>query len=212
VLSRSSEDEGQAEEKKTRMEEKYKRFEESSRWIREQLFLLSGMVPRQRPRPALPKTRRTDEMLRILDLLDESADAIGTKLEQIEIRMGELQGEEEAGKKVLASIAPAKIQSRFRQGSGTRYRCKLGRMILMMGTFSIFVPADGTEVNEKRLVYEGIQGLQENVAMGIEEKQAEMREINKSQEDGADRAGENHSKKTAGLDIKGDRRRYAQTG
>jgi hypothetical protein len=162
----------------------------------------------------LPKTRRTDEMLRILDLLDESADAIGTKLEQIEIRMGELQGEEEAGKKVLASIAPAKIQSRFSQGSGTRYRCKLGRMILMMGTFGIFVPADGTEVNEKRLVYEGIQGLQENVAMGIEEKQAEMREMDKSQEDGVDRAGENHSKKTdaAGLDIKGDRRRYAQTG
>ncbi len=108
------------------------------------------------------------------------ADTIGTKLEQIEIRVGELQGEEEAGKKVLASIAPAKIQSWFSQGSGTRYRCKLGQMILMMGTFGIFVPADGTEVHEKRLVYEGIQGLLENVAMGIEEKQAEMREKDKS--------------------------------
>jgi hypothetical protein len=35
------------------------------------------------------------------------------------------------------------------------------------------MPADGTEVKEKKLAYEGIQGLLENVAMGIEEKQAE---------------------------------------
>jgi hypothetical protein len=42
------------------------------------------------------------------------------------------------------------------------------------------MPADGTEVKEKRLAYEGIQGLLENVAMGIEEKQAEMRKMDQS--------------------------------
>jgi hypothetical protein len=34
----------------------------------------------------------------------------------------------------------------------------------MMGILGHFVPADRTEVKEKRLAYEGIQGLLENVA------------------------------------------------
>ncbi len=87
--------------------------------------------------------------------------------------MGELQREDETGKKALASIAPAKIRRGSSQDRGESHRCKLGRVILMMGILGILMPADGTEVKEKKLAYEGIQGLLENVAMGIEEKQAE---------------------------------------
>jgi hypothetical protein len=50
-------------------------------------------------------------MLRILDLLDERADAIGKRLEQIKTRMGELWREDEAGKTVLAGVTPTRIQS-----------------------------------------------------------------------------------------------------
>jgi hypothetical protein len=44
-----------------------------------------------------------------------------------------------------------------------------------MGVLGIFVPVrvNGAEASEKKLTYVGIQGLLENVAMGIEEKQAE---------------------------------------
>jgi hypothetical protein len=47
-------------------------------------------------------------MLRILDLLD----VIKTRLEQIEARMGELWKEDEAGKRALAGVTPARIQGR----------------------------------------------------------------------------------------------------
>jgi hypothetical protein len=91
--------------------------------------------------------------------------------------MGELWREDKAGKEVLASVTPTRIRSRPNQAGERRHRCQLGRVILMMGILRIFVPADRTGVNEKKLTYEGIQGLLENVAMGIEEKQAEMREM-----------------------------------
>ncbi len=42
----------------------------------------------------------TSDMLKILDLLDKRADTIGARLEQIEVRMGELQREDREGKKV----------------------------------------------------------------------------------------------------------------
>jgi hypothetical protein len=50
----------------------------------------------------------------------------------------------------------------------------------MMGILGIFVPVDGTEASEKKLAYVGIQELLENVAMGIEEKETEMREMDLS--------------------------------
>ncbi len=39
---------------------------------------------------------------------------------------------------------------------------------------------NGAEADEKKLAYDGLQGLLENVAMGIEEKQAEMLEMDLS--------------------------------
>jgi hypothetical protein len=50
----------------------------------------------------------------------------------------------------------------------------------MMGILSIFVPVDGAEASEKKLAFVGIQGLLENMAMGIEEKQTVMREMDLS--------------------------------
>jgi hypothetical protein len=96
-------------------------------------------------------------MLRILSMLDERADTIGARLRQIEIRMGELWGEDKQGKKTLAGITLAKIQRGPSPAAGVKYECKLGWVILMMGILGIFVPADGMEVREKRLAYEGIQ-------------------------------------------------------
>jgi hypothetical protein len=47
-------------------------------------------------------------MLKILEMLDERADAIGARLEQIEVRMGELRREDEEGQKALAGTTPAR--------------------------------------------------------------------------------------------------------
>jgi hypothetical protein len=47
----------------------------------------------------------------------------------------------------------------------------------MMGILSIFVPVNGAKADEKKAAYDGLQNkkkLLENMAMGIEEKQAEM--------------------------------------
>jgi hypothetical protein len=81
------------------------------------------------------------------------------------------------GKEAQASVTPTRVRNRPNQVSERRHRCQPGRMILIMGILGIFVPADGTGVNKKKLAYQGIQGLLENVVIGIEEKQAEMREM-----------------------------------
>jgi hypothetical protein len=78
---------------------------------------------------------------------------IGARLEQIEIRMRELQRKDEEGKKALAGTTPATIRCEPGMAVGTGYKCKLGRMILMMGTLASAV---GTEAREKRPAYEGI--------------------------------------------------------
>ncbi len=95
----------------------------------------------------------SDETLNILDLLDERADGIGRRLEQNEVKMGEIRREDKAGKKALAGVAPARIQSRPNQVSERRYRCQLGWVMLLMGVLGVFVLADGKEVKKKRLAY-----------------------------------------------------------
>jgi chromosome segregation ATPase len=52
--------------------------------------------------------------------------------------------------------------------------------MLMMGILSIFIPENGARAEEKRAAYDRLQGLLENMARGIEEKQAEMREMDLS--------------------------------
>jgi hypothetical protein len=108
---------------------------------------------------------------------------IGGRLEQIEVRMGELGKEDETGRRALAAVRPGKIQ--IKSGLATSgYKCRMGRSILMLGILVILAPvgSTGTEGPEarKKLVYDGIQGLFEGVAMGIEEKQFEMKEMDKN--------------------------------
>jgi hypothetical protein len=59
-----------------------------------------------------------------------------------------------------------------------------GPGILTLGILGTLAPmgSEGTEGPEARreLVYDGIQGLLEGVAMGIEEKQSEMKEMVKN--------------------------------
>jgi chromosome segregation ATPase len=50
----------------------------------------------------------------------------------------------------------------------------------MMGILVIFVPVNGAKAEEKKAAYYGLKGLLENLAMGIDEKQAEMREMDLS--------------------------------
>jgi hypothetical protein len=121
-----------------------------------------------------------DEMLNALNSLDERADKIGTLLEQIEARMKELRKEEEEEKEAMVGTSLSKARMSPSQAGGGRSRCRLGRVILMMGMLSIFMPGNGARAEERRAAYNGLQGLLKNVAMGIEEKQAEMREMNLS--------------------------------
>jgi hypothetical protein len=109
-------------------------------------------------------------MLKILDLLDKKADAIGAGLEQIEARMGELQKEGEEGRKALAGITLMRTQYDPNLAARRGYKCKLGRVILMMGILGTPASAEGAKIRGKRSAYEGIQGLLENMAMGIKEK------------------------------------------
>jgi hypothetical protein len=51
----------------------------------------------------------TDGMLKALDLLDERARAISTRLEPIEVRMRELRREDEEERKALARAVPGEI-------------------------------------------------------------------------------------------------------
>jgi hypothetical protein len=120
-----------------------------------------------------------DGMLKILDLLDERAKAIGTRLEQIEVRMEKLKRKDEEGRKALAETVPGRI--RLKPGSAmVGHKCKMGCMILMLGILGVLVSAKGAEAGGKRPAYEGIQRLLESVAMGIEEKQSEIREMDQN--------------------------------
>jgi hypothetical protein len=52
--------------------------------------------------------------------------------------------------------------------------------MLMLGILSVFVPQSGASTVEKKAAYDGLQGLLESVAMGIEEKQTEMEDMDAS--------------------------------
>jgi hypothetical protein len=121
-----------------------------------------------------------DEMLKILDLLDERTEMIGSRLEQIVVKMGELRRKDEERRRALAEVTPARIRDEPGLAIGTGYRCKMGRMILMMGILSTLASAERMEAREKKPAYEGIQGLLESVAMGILEKQMDMKEMDKN--------------------------------
>jgi hypothetical protein len=60
----------------------------------------------------------------------------------------------------------------------------MGRAILALGILSILVPVEGVRTAESKpgreLAYDGLQGLLEGVAMGIEERQSEMKEMDKN--------------------------------
>jgi hypothetical protein len=97
LLTSSSEEKGEVKEKKAMMEEKYTRFDYSSRWVREAAIPTQKCNAQVTTKAKLAKREEdsereknqgqeesckqhpsTDEMLRILDLLDERAHAIGT--------------------------------------------------------------------------------------------------------------------------------------
>ncbi len=102
-----------------------------------------------------------DGMLKALDLLDESARAISSRLEPIEVRMRELRREDEEGRKALARAVPGEIYIKFKPVSAiTRYKCKMGRAILMLGILSVLIPVKGKGTGGKKPAYKGIQGLQ----------------------------------------------------
>jgi hypothetical protein len=130
--------------------------------------------------------------------------------------MGELQRGDEEGKNALAGTTPARTQCETSLAVRMGYKCKLGHVILMMDIpLGTLASAEGMGAREKRLTYEGIQGLLENVAMGIEEKQAEMKEMDRSLSTKRMELIElekNHSEKTyaTGLNVKGNRVRHAQ--
>ncbi len=65
LLSSSSEDEEGAEEKRAKVEEKYMRFEESRRWIKEMLTLIKNARPKWGPRPLRREERRAKSKERI---------------------------------------------------------------------------------------------------------------------------------------------------
>jgi hypothetical protein len=119
-------------------------------------------------------------MLGTLDLLDERAEKIDLWLKQIKARMGELRKEEEEEKADMKDDGFPKGRVRPNQASGEGSRCQLGRVILMLGILCVIMPGSEAGAEEKKVAYNGLQGLLENVAMGIEEKQAEMREMDPS--------------------------------
>jgi hypothetical protein len=50
----------------------------------------------------------------------------------------------------------------------------------MLGILSVLIPVKSKGTGGKKPAYKGIQGLLESMAMGIEEKQSEMREMEKN--------------------------------
>jgi hypothetical protein len=64
-----------------------------------------------------------DDMLGILDSLDERAEEIGTRLEQIEIKMRELWKEDKDGREAAAEASPPRMRKRPSQASEGRSRC-----------------------------------------------------------------------------------------
>jgi hypothetical protein len=153
-----------------------------------------------------------DEMMKTLILLEERARIIRARLEQIKVRMRELRIEDEEGRRALAGAIPRKI--RPKPGLAMMwYTCKMGRAILMLGILGILTPVESTGTGGKKLAYDGLQGLLESVAMGIAEKQLEMREMDKNMSikkmELADCAEETAA---AGPDIQGNRGGHAQVG
>jgi SUMO ligase MMS21 Smc5/6 complex component len=52
--------------------------------------------------------------------------------------------------------------------------------MLMLSILSAFMSGGKASTEEKKAAYDGLQGLLESMAMGIEEKHAEMREMDAS--------------------------------
>jgi hypothetical protein len=119
------------------------------------------------------------ETLKTLNSLDERAEKIGLRLKQIEARMIELRKEEEE-EVGMKNGDPPKGRVSPNQASGRGGRCRLGRVILMLGILGVILTGSEASAEGKKSVYDGLQGLLENVAMGIEEKQVEMREMDAS--------------------------------
>jgi hypothetical protein len=165
LLSSSSEDEERTEGKKAKVEEKYTRFEESSRWIKEMTSPDQGSKTQAGTKATLMGRQRGGCQQQL---------SMNEMLEQIEVRMRELWKEDEEGREALAEASPPRIGERPTQVGGGRSRCRLGRVILMMNILGTFMAANGARAEEKKAAYNGLLGLLENVAMGIEEKQAEM--------------------------------------
>ncbi len=204
LLTRSSEEEEEEpDEKMARLgEEKYRRFEESSRWLAEANPTGWGQVAKPEAEPGPPREAAgsrgkvsachtvvsggeslVDRVMEALVLLSGGARAIGMRLEQIEVRMGELKKEDEKERRAVAKANPGKIQ--IKPGLAMMgYKCKMGRGILMLGILGIITPMEstGTEGPEigRKLVYSGIQGLLERMAVRIEGKQSEMKEMEKN--------------------------------
>jgi hypothetical protein len=181
---------------------KYQQLEESSRWLAEANPTGWGQVdkPEAAPKPTKEAVAGrgkvsmcqienrsgdlvTDKMIEALVLLEGRTRVIGARLEQIEARMGELRKEDERGRRALATISPGKIQIKSSQAT-SGYKCKMGRVILPLGILGILAPVESVGTMEletrRELVSDGIQGLLEGVTMGIEEKQSEMKEMDKN--------------------------------
>ncbi len=124
----------------------------------------------------------THKVVEALVLLDGRTRAIRARLEQIVARMGELK-EDERVREALAVIRPGKIQDKPGLAiSG--HKCKMGRVILMLGILGILAPVESAGTEEpkarRKLVYDSMQGLLEGVAMWIKEKQAEIKEMDRN--------------------------------
>jgi hypothetical protein len=125
-------------------EERYQRIEESSRWLVEASPTGQGPVAKLEAEPG-PSREEVDDgrevpacqvavgggeseadgMMKTVILLEERVRAIGTRLEQIEVRMGELKREDEEGRRALDGATPGKIQPK--PGLATVvYKCKMG--------------------------------------------------------------------------------------
>jgi hypothetical protein len=121
----------------------------------------------------------TDKMIKALVLLEERKRAIGERLERIEARLRELDSEEKKEKEELSKANLKKAQA-----SPRGYKCKMGRAILALGILGVLMSVGDARAEEPKMgtksAYGGLQGLLEGVALGIQERQLKMEEMNKN--------------------------------
>jgi hypothetical protein len=80
------------------------------------------------------------------------------------IELGKEEEEESKKKK----DDPSRQRARPNQASGRRGGGQLGGAMLMLGLLSVLAPQGGASAAEKRIDYDGLQGLLKSVAMGLE--------------------------------------------